>query len=70
MKHRLAFAGVLMCVSATAFGVPSFTELKTAHRPSDITLLDHQGVPIQTLRTDTSVRRLPWVALSDVSPAL
>ena len=70
MKLAAAFAGVLMCVSAAAFGVPSFGELKAAHRPSDITLLDRHGTPIQTLRTDTSVRRLPWVALNDVSPAL
>ncbi len=70
MKTGWAFAGVLMCASAAAFGTPSFNELKTAHRPSDITLLDRHGVPIQTLRTDASVRRLPWVALNDVSPAL
>ena len=70
MKLGLAFASVLMCASAAAFGLPSFSELKAAHRPSDITLLDRHGVPIQTLRIDASVRRLPWVALSDVSPAL
>ena len=57
-------------VSASASALPTFAEVKLAHRPSDITLLDRRGVPLQSLRTDMSVRRLPWVALSDVSPAL
>ncbi|KNZ33394.1 MAG: hypothetical protein AD742_06875 [Methylibium sp. NZG] len=50
--------------------LPSFDEVKAAHRPSDWTLLDRHGVPVQTLRIDKSVRRLPWVALADMSPAL
>ena len=44
--------------------------MRAAHRPSDITLLDRHGVPIQTLRVDRQVRRLSWVALADMSPAL
>jgi penicillin-binding protein 1C len=50
--------------------LPAFDEVKAAHRPSDVTLLDRHGTPIQTLRVDLSVRRLPWVALEDMSPAL
>ncbi|MBC7954804.1 MAG: transglycosylase domain-containing protein, partial [Cytophagales bacterium] len=53
-----------------AHAVPSFSEVKAAHRPSDITLLDRQGAPLQTVRTDKTVRRLPWVGLNDTSPAL
>ena len=56
--------------SVSASSLPSFNEVKAAHRPSDWTLLDRHGVPIQTLRIDRSVRRLPWVALDDMSPAL
>ena len=44
--------------------------MKAAHRPSDITLLDRHGVPIQTLRVDKAVRRLAWVPLAEMSPAL
>jgi penicillin-binding protein 1C len=50
--------------------VPSFSEVQAAHRPSDITLLDRHGEPIQTLRIDKTVRRLAWVPLHDMSPAL
>ena len=66
MKLGAALAGALMCASAAAFGVPNFAELKAAHRPSDITLLDRHGVPIQTLRVDKAVRRLPWVPLDEM----
>ncbi len=60
----------LITFNSATLALPTFPELKSAHRPSDITLLDRQGTPIQTLRTDMTVRRLPWVALTDVSPAL
>ncbi len=61
---------VLLSFSSAGYALPTFPELKSAHRPSDITLLDRHGAPIQTLRVDMTVRRLPWVPLSDVSPAL
>jgi penicillin-binding protein 1C len=70
MMLRGVAACALICTSAAAFGVPSFGDVKAAHRPSDVTVLDRHGVPIQTLRTDDQVRRLPWVALNDMSPAL
>ncbi len=50
--------------------LPSFAAVKAAHRPSDVTLLDRHGVPIQTVRVDKDVRRLAWVPLADMSPAL
>jgi penicillin-binding protein 1C len=50
--------------------LPSVADVKAAHRPSDATLLDRHGEPVQTLRIHKSVRRLPWVALADMSPAL
>ena len=60
----------LATLGACAQALPSFAEVRAAHRPSDITLLDRHGVPIQTLRVDSGVRRLPWVPLADLSPAL
>ncbi|MBL8302380.1 MAG: penicillin-binding protein 1C [Ideonella sp.] len=61
-------AGGLLAGAAQA--LPSFEAVRAAHRPSDLTVLDRQGTPIQTLRVDPAVRRLGWVALQDMSPAL
>jgi penicillin-binding protein 1C len=60
----------LTLVVGSAQALPSFSEVKAAHKPSDITLLDRQGAPIQTVRIDKTARRLPWAALRDTSPAL
>ena len=67
--HGIVALSLAACAAA-AHALPSFAEVKAAHRPSDITLLDRNGIPIQTLRVDKSVRRLPWVPLADMSPAL
>jgi penicillin-binding protein 1C len=56
--------------ASAAHALPNFSELKAAHRPSDVTVLDRHGTPIQTVRVDKTVRRLPWVPLQEVSPAL
>ena len=64
----LAVAGAGLALSAKA--LPTFEEVRAAHRPSDIPLLDRHGVVVQWHRADTTTRRGPWVALADVSPAL
>ncbi|MTV41833.1 penicillin-binding protein 1C [Duganella radicis] len=61
---------VLALASAAAHAVPKFDEVRAAYRSSDADLLDRHGEPIQSLRIDMAVRRLPWVALGDISPAL
>ncbi|RYY82897.1 MAG: penicillin-binding protein 1C, partial [Comamonadaceae bacterium] len=53
-----------------AWALPAFEEVRTAHRPSDVQVLDRQGTVLQRVRTDDTVRRGQWVALADVSPAL
>ncbi|MGE4052451.1 MAG: transglycosylase domain-containing protein, partial [Piscinibacter sp.] len=68
MRRLLAAAALAWPLSAQA--LPSFDEVRAAHRPSDIVLLDRHGVPVQTLRVDHSVRRLPWVPIEEMSPAL
>ena len=72
MKLSLRHVCMLALWSAAtlAHALPTFTEVRAAHRPSDITLLDRHGVPLQTVRVDKSVRRLAWVPLADMSPAL
>ena len=68
------FALALLCAttvgSLARAALPTFADVRAAHKPSDITLTDRNGVPIQTLRVDKQVRRLPWVPLGDMSPAL
>ncbi len=60
----------LLCSAFPALAVPGFAEIKAAHRPSDIRILDRHGEPVQTVRVDNTVRRLAWVPLESISPAL
>ena len=55
---------------ATAQALPTFADVRAAHRPSDVTLLDRHGEAIQTLRIDKATRRLAWMPLDRISPAL
>ncbi|MGH7857630.1 MAG: transglycosylase domain-containing protein, partial [Candidatus Binatia bacterium] len=50
--------------------VPTFAEVRSAHRPSEARLLDRDGELIHEVRMDLTVRRLPWVSLDAISPAL
>lgn len=70
MRARTSLAAIALALPLAALALPSFDEVRAAHRPSDIVLLDRQGVPVQTLRVDKSVRRLPWVPIEAMSPAL
>ena len=68
--RRVVLALALACASGAALALPGFAEVKAAYRSSDTVVLDRHGVPLQTVRTDTRVRRLDWVPLNEVSPAL
>jgi len=70
MGVRGLVIALLAAASNAAFALPSFDEVKAAHRPSDLTITDRHGTPVQTLRTDRSVRRLGWVPIDALSPAL
>lgn len=69
MKKQVAAAALLLCAAAWA-DVPSFEAVRAAHRPSDLPLLARDGTPLSTVRVDPKVRRGPWLALTDISPAL
>jgi len=69
MLRALALSITMIAAHASAT-VPTFTDVKAAYRPSDVVLLDRHGVSIQTVRIDRTVRRLPWVPLAEISPAL
>ena len=64
----LALAALLAAPAWAALA--SFDEVRRDFRPSDSTVLDRDGVLLQRLRTDASVRRGDWIALADMSPAL
>ena len=65
-----ALVAAALLGTGAAQAVPTFDAVRAAHRPSDLTLLDRHGTPLQTLRVDDRVRRLPWVPLHELSPAL
>ncbi len=50
--------------------LPSFAEVRSSYRISDALLLDRHGTVIHEMRVDPTGRRLEWVALADISPAL
>lgn len=56
--------------TATPTTLPDHASVRAAWRPSDATLLDRQGRALAMRRLDAQGRRLAWVALDDISPAL
>ncbi|CAB5696811.1 Penicillin-binding protein 4 precursor [Delftia tsuruhatensis] len=67
---RAALVAALLFAAGAAQALPSFSEVREGHRSSETALLSREGEVLQRQRTDTSVRRGEWVALSDISPAL
>ena len=70
MRALLGAALAAAALAPAAAGVPTFGEVRAAWRSSEATLTDRRGEPLQTLRVDPGVRRLQWVRLGAVSPAL
>lgn len=69
--HRhLALALFLGALHQAALALPSFAEVRRDYRESEAWLLDRHGQPLQQLRIDHQVRRLPWVSLADISPIM
>ncbi len=50
--------------------LPSFEQVRAAHQPSDWLVVDRHGVPLQRVRRDDKLRRLGWLPMEQVSPAL
>ncbi|GGH63565.1 penicillin-binding protein [Comamonas phosphati] len=69
-RLRLAAITALLGLTGIAHALPGFDEVKRGHRSSESVLLSREGEVLQRLRTDSTVRRGPWIALGDVSPAL
>lgn len=75
MKRILAL--LLLCLAPLiAFvlwplpNAPYFEDVRAAWAPSDGALLDRHGVVLDRVRVNLGARRLGWVALKDISPAL
>ena len=62
--------GVLVFTLLWPARVPTFAIVRAGYVPSDAWLLDRHGEVIASRRIRYDVRRLEWVPLSDVSPAL
>jgi penicillin-binding protein 1C len=58
VKRALA-AIVLCCAPVAVNALPAYADVRAAYRPSDTLLLDRHGAPLQQVRIDAAVRRLP-----------
>ena len=80
MRPRLAVAAALACVvmamalwlglDARIPAPPDFDDVRRGWKPSEVYLLDRSGEVIHEQRVDARRRRLEWVGLGEVSPAL
>ncbi len=50
--------------------MPSFSEVKLAHQPSNAVLLDRHGRLMHSIRLDMQAQRAQWVELPHISPQL
>ncbi|HTN67474.1 MAG TPA: penicillin-binding protein 1C, partial [Burkholderiaceae bacterium] len=70
-RRALLLAALLLpAAGGMANALPTFAEVQRASRPSEAMLHDRHGEEIHQLRLNLQERRLPWVRLDDVSPAL
>ncbi len=78
MKRIALFAIAIALIAATAVAwrattpsaMPGYAAVRDAYTPSEAYLLDRHGEVIQVQREDFAARRLPWVTLGEISPAL
>jgi len=67
LAMTVAFAGMRLAPLAEP---PAFADVRASWCPSDQRVLDRRGVVLAAVRTDSSVRRLAWTPLTEVSSAL
>lgn len=70
--HLLLWLWLVWSSVGSAFSdtLPGFRQVEAAHRPTVAWLVDRNGAPLDTLNLDPEVRRLPWVPLRELSPAM
>jgi penicillin-binding protein 1C len=70
MKKLLLSFILVFLLSASAYAIPSYQEVRRSYVKSDSLLLDQHGDVLYELRTDKARRRLDWTLLKNISPAL
>jgi penicillin-binding protein 1C len=71
--RHLVLPALLLVAASLAQAVqpiPGFAEVRAGARPSVAVLLARDGTPLAERRLDMGVRRLEWVSLNSLSPAL
>lgn len=68
-EHSVLLLGLAL-LAGPAAALPSYEQVRQAHRSSDIQVLDRHGVLLQSVRRDFRQRRGQWVDLEHISPAL
>jgi penicillin-binding protein 1C len=76
-RRTMALGGAALILAAlglwlmlTQPAAPPFAAVRAAHGPSDARLLDRHGAVLDARRIDATRRRLDWVPLAQISPAL
>jgi penicillin-binding protein 1C len=78
-RHLPIVLACIVCAASVALwtmhrgagaGLPSFAGVRESFRPSDHSLLDRHGTVLDERRLDFQGRRLAWIPLADISPAL
>ncbi len=69
-RQILLLAAVLATPFAVAQTIPSFEQVRSQWQSSQATLLDRHGAVLHRYRVSLNERRLEWLVLADVSPAL
>ncbi|HMK65018.1 MAG TPA: penicillin-binding protein 1C, partial [Thermodesulfobacteriota bacterium] len=67
----ILLAGIISCFRLDPVKTPpSFERIRETYKKSDALLLDRYGRTIYEMRIDHKGRRLAWIELKDISPAL
>ncbi len=70
MTQFILAIAIVLSTFGSAVAADSFEQVKASCSSSDAVLLDRHGEVIHELRVDRQTRRLEWVKLEDISPAL
>jgi penicillin-binding protein 1C len=66
----LCIVAMVLILRPGSYTGPAFEEVRAAHARSESVLLDRHGALLHEQRTSNQGRRLEWVRLNEISPAL
>ncbi len=70
LSFGICMGVILLLTTSEGITPPSFEQVKASYRKSDALLLDRYGRIIHEMRIESRGRRLEWIDLRTVSPAL